>query len=271
MELIIDDKFFEDLSIDPGFITTYNETMALGLLKFTWNGSDIGPIDGSIYSCQKSEDDHILHLWTKNSKDQPKLIPVKILKYKNEIPIIIDECKPLFGLKKVGKHKAMIRGIPIVIIRYQGDISLKRYLNDMLLTPEKTGKYFLEEIRKVFVFRWLMCLNNNWENTIEVRTGAGINYPISCRENTFNYDAASLSTRIPRTIINTWFEGKDDLVDSSIESLIKDRDLSVLRFEIQKIINKFDKQLISWNNGIFDKILYASNTTKEEFSLPENF
>lgn len=258
MELIIDEKFFEELSL----LKEYNEEMSLSIPKFTWDGSDIGPIDGCIYSCQKSEDDHILHIWTKNQKGQAKLIPVKILKYKNEIPIIIDECKPLFGLKKVGKHKAMIKAVPIVIIKYQGDVSLKRYLNDMLLVPEKTGKFFIEEIRKVFIFRWLMCLNNNWENTIEVRTGGGINYPISCRENTFNYDSTSLSTRIPKTIINTWFNGKDEIIDSTIESLLKDKDLSVLRFEIQKIINKFDKQLISWNNGIFDKILCASNMIK---------
>lgn len=265
MELLINDKFFEELSLDIGsdldlnFVREYDEEMAITLPKFTWDGSDIGPIDGCIYSCQKSDHDHILHLWTKNPKGQPKLIPVKILKYKNEIPIIIDECKPLFGLKKVGKHKAMIKDIQVVIVRYQGDISLKRYLNDMLLTPEKTGKYFIEEIRKVFVFRWLMCLNNNWENTIEVRTGSGINYPISCRENTFNYDASSLSTRIPKTIMNIWFDGSEDMIDIITQSFLKDKDLSVLRFEIQKIINKFDKQLISWNNSIFDKILYASN------------
>jgi hypothetical protein len=128
-----------------------------------------------------------------------------------------------------------------------------------MLTPEKTGKYFIEEIRKVFAFRWLMCLNNNFENTIEVRTGVGINYPISCRENTFNYDSSSVSTRIPKTIIHTWFENKDELVDTTISILIKEKDLSVLRFEIQKIIKKFDKHLISWNNSIFEKLLIASN------------
>jgi hypothetical protein len=104
-----------------------------------------------------------------------------------------------------------------------------------------------------------MCLNNNFENTIEVRTGAGINYPISCRENTFNYDSTSSSTRIPKTIIQTWFENKDELVDTTINALIKGKDLSVLRFEIQKIIKKYDKHLISWNNGIFEKLLVASN------------
>jgi hypothetical protein len=128
-----------------------------------------------------------------------------------------------------------------------------------MLTPEKTGKYFIEEIRKVFAFRWLLCLNNNFENTIEVRTGAGINYPISCRENTFNYDSASSSTRIPKTIVQTWFENKDELVESTINSLVKGKDLSILRFEIQKIIKKFDKYLISWNNSIFEKLLIASN------------
>jgi hypothetical protein len=256
MELSIDENFFEHLD----FFSEYNdEEMDKNPIKFTWDGSDLGSIDKHIYSCVKSEDDHILYIWTKNQKGEPKLIPVKILKYKNEIPIIIDECKPLFGIKKVGKHKALLKSIPIILIRYQGDISLKRYLSDTMLVPEKTGKYFIEEIRKVFAFRWLLCLNNNFENTIEVRTGAGINYPISCRENTFNYDSTSSSTRIPKTIVYTWFENKDELVDSTINTLIKGKDLSVLRFEIQKIIKKYDKQLISWNNSIFEKLLVASN------------
>jgi hypothetical protein len=255
MELDLDENFFEHLE----FFSEYNDEMDKTPIKFTWDGSDIGPIDKSIYSCIKSEDDHILYIWTKNQKGEPKLIPVKILRYKNDIPIIIDECKPLFGIKKVGKHKAILKSVPIILIRYQGDISLKRYLIDTMLTPEKTGKYFIEEIRKVFAFRWLMCLNNNFENTIEVRTGVGINYPISCRENTFNYDSSSVSTRIPKTIIHTWFENKDELVDTTISILIKEKDLSVLRFEIQKIIKKFDKHLISWNNSIFEKLLIASN------------
>jgi hypothetical protein len=256
MELVLDENFFEHLD----FFSEYNdEEMDKIPIKFTWDGSDIGPIDKHIYSCVKSEDDHILYIWTKNQKGEPKLIPVKILRYKNDIPIIIDECKFLFGIKKVGKHKATLKSIQILLIRYQGDISLKRYLSDTMLTPEKTGKYFIEEIRKVFAFRWLLCLNNNFENTIEVRTGVGINYPISCRENTFNYDSSSVSTRIPKTIIHTWFENKDELVDTTISTMIKEKDLSVLRFEIQKIIKKFDKHLISWNNSIFEKLLIASN------------
>jgi hypothetical protein len=249
VELIFDESFFNELklSLEPN--------IKIPSLKFIWDGSDIGPIDDHIYSCQKSEDDHILALWTKNQKGESKLVLTKILKYKNEIPIIIDEMKPLFGIKKVGKHKASIRGFPIILIRYQGDVSLKRYMNDSTFTPEKMGKSFIQEIRRLFAFRSLVCLNNNYENTLEVRTGSGINHPISCRENNFNYDSCSKATRIPRTIVRTWFEDDIGLAEESILNLIKDKDLSILRFDIQKIIMKFDKQLISWNNAIFEKML----------------
>ena len=134
---------------------------------------------------------------------------------------------------------------------------MKKYFKDTGLNPTKTGAYFISELRKIFAFRWLMCLNCNFENTIEVRTGTGINHPISCRENTFNYDAMSLSTRIPKTIIKTWFDGDDALLDKIITDMVKGKDASMLRFKIQEIIMKFDKHLISWNNGIFDKILIA--------------
>jgi hypothetical protein len=251
MELIFDESFFEGIQL-----TKKIEDKMSGL-NITWDGSDIGAIDNYIYQCQKLEDDHILTLVTLNSKGVVKFIHAKILRYKNEIPFIVDECKPLFGLQKIGKHKATLKDVKIVLVRFQGDVSMKKYFKDTGLNPTKTGSYFVSELRKIFAFRWLMCLNCNYENTIEVRTGTGINHPISCRENTFNYDSLSLATRIPKTVIKTWFNNDDTLLDKVITEMVKDKDPSMFRFKIQEIIMKFDKHLISWNNGIFDKILIA--------------
>jgi len=251
MELIFDEIFFNEIQLTTKF------TDLMSGLNITWDGSDIGAIDNYIYQCQKLEDDHILTLITLNSKGVVKFVHAKILRYKNEVPFIIDECKPLFGIKKVGKHKATLKDVKVVLVRFQGDVSIKKYFKDTGLDPTKSGSHFKQELRKLFAFRWLMCLNCNYENTVEVRTGTGINHPISCRENTFNYDSSSLATRIPKTIIKTWFDEDDALADETITELVKDKDPSILRFEIQKIISRFDKQLISWNNGIFDKILIA--------------
>lgn len=252
MELIFDEIFFERINFKP---IAVRDKMADIHLK--WDGSNIGPIDDNIYQCRKSEDDHILTLWYMNDKEEIKLIDVKVLKYKNEVPIIVDECKPIFGLKKVGKHKATLKGEMVILVRYKGDISLKKFFTMTLMKPSKMGKPFIDEIRKLFVFRWFMCLNNNFDNTVEVRTGSGINFPISCRENTFNYDPDDKATRIPNTVMKHWFEDDEFLVDDCILNFVKDKDVCMLRFEIQKVIMKFDKQLISWNNSIFEKLLYA--------------
>lgn len=248
MELIFPDDFFEDIQLT-------NKIDIMDALNLTWDGSDIGAIDKYIYQCQKFEDDHILTLLTLSPKGITKFIHVKILKYKNEVPFIIDECKPLFGLQKTGKHKAKLKDARVTLVKFQGDVSLKKYLKDTNFKPETMGLYFLKEMRKLLAFRWLMCLNNNFENTIEVRTGTGINYPISCRENTFNYDALSNATRIPKTLIKNWFNDDEFLADQVVTDLVKDKDVSMLRFEIKKIIMKFDKDLVSWCNSIFDKIL----------------
>lgn len=250
-ELIFEKIFFIDIQLAKF------ENKKMKPINFIWDGSDIGNIDENIYDCKEIEKDHVLTLWGTNNKGEFKLVNVKILKYKNEIPIIVDECKPLFGLKKVGKHKAMLKNTPILLIRYQGDVSLQRYFRDMSLTPKKAGAPFVNEMRKLFIFRWFMCLVNNFENTIEVRTGTSINHPISCKENMFNYDSTSFSTRIPKNIIKKWFDDNDILVDDLIIDFIKDKDISILRFEIQKIIMKFDKNLISWNNGIFERLIEA--------------
>jgi hypothetical protein len=249
MELIFSEDFFDEIQLNNKLA----ENMTA--LNLTWDGSDIGAIDNHIYQCQKFEDDHILTLLALSPKGMTKFVHVKILKYKNEVPFIIDECKPLFGLPKTGKHKATLKDVKVTLVKFQGDISLKKYLKDTNFKPDKMGLYFLTEMRKLLAFRCLMCLNNNWENTIEVRTGTGINYPISCRENTFNYDPMSSATRIPKTLTKTWFNDDEFLADEITTNLIKDKDVSMLRFEIKKIIMKFDKDLISWCNGIFDKIL----------------
>jgi hypothetical protein len=251
MELIFDEIFFEEIQLNRKI------TNIMTGLNIAWDGSDIGAIDKYIYQCQKLEDDHILTLITLNSKGVVKFVHAKILKYKNEVPFIIDECKPLFGLQKIGKHKATLKDVKVVLVRFQGDVSIKKYVKDTGLNPTKTGTYFISELRKIFAFRWIMCLTCNFENTIEVRTGTGINHPISCRENNFKYDSMSLSTRIPKTIIKTWFDDDDALLDKIITDMVKGKDVSMLRFKIQEIIMKFDKHLISWNNGIFDKILIA--------------
>lgn len=64
--------------------------------EFPWDGSDIGEID-----------EHV-----KKSKNKDKCIKVKfscgikvfLMPFKNLIPIIADEIKPLFGIVKIGRH-----------------------------------------------------------------------------------------------------------------------------------------------------------------------
>jgi len=250
-ELIFEKDFFEDIQLSN------SNQIKMKPIQLKWDGSDIGAIDENIYDCKQFDNDHVLTLWYQNSKGEFKLSQVKILKYKNEIPIIIDECKPLFGLKKVGKHKAILKDNPIILVRYQGDVSLSRYFKDMGITYKKAGEPFIHELRKIFIFRWFMCLVNNFENIIEVRTGTAMNHPISYKENSFNYDSTSFSTRIPKTIIKKWFNNDELLVDTMITEFIKEKDISILRFEIQKIIMKFDKNLISWNNGIFERFIIS--------------
>ena len=254
MELNFDKEFYS--KINP--VMEYSDTKPL--LNLQWDGTDVGNIDSCVMSITKTEyeeDEYILGLWSLNSKNQRVITRAKLLKYRDEVPLIADECKPLFGIKKVGKHKATLCGYEVILVRYQGDISLKKYLQDRNLKPEKTGVYFIEEMRKIFAFRWIMCLNNNFENTIEVRTEGTTCHPISCKENTFSYHATENATRIPKTIIKNWFEDNDDLSEKYIIDMLKDKDISMIRIQIQKIIMKFNKQLIGWNNSIFDKMLHS--------------
>jgi hypothetical protein len=232
----------------------------IGLI-LKWDGTDIGDITEYVLSHKKIEYGNCIDIWTRVTKvkksgeqtEVNKLLPVKILKFKNEIPLISDEFKSLFKVPQTGMHKATFSGTECIIQRTIDDIPLDKYLEK---TPKnKITPLFYSEIRKIFAFRWLMCLNCNYENKLDVRVDGGSAFPISCKETTFSLDGDKNACRIPKNVLKEWFENKEEIFQDTVKELLNDRDPNYLKIEIVKIINKYSNKYIGWANSIYNKVI----------------
>lgn len=220
-------------------------------IQLTWDGSNLGNIDSFIYMYRKCKDERLV-IWTQNSSKKNKLLEVKIVKYKDEIPLIADELKVIFSIPQVGKHRINYKNEEYIMIRADSDVPLEDYIIEVgksNLTP-----MFKKEVQRLFAFRWLICMTCNYESKIMVRIDV-LSYPISHFENKFTLDFLSSSSRVPKTVIRDWFEGKEELLLRTIYELIDGRDTNILRSKVCDIIRKYGSKHIGWSNSIYDRII----------------
>jgi hypothetical protein len=243
------ESFFSDI---PGYhISCYSMTPFEGL-KLKWNGEHLGEIDKYVVAYRRNDYDDCIFLWEFRSK-KLNLTEVRIMKYKDDIPLIADDLKALFQLPQAGKHRAILKGQECIITRYLGDVSYENYFCGK--DKEALSPGFIQEIRRLYVFRYLICLNCNYENRIEIRTGLGAHFPISCRENTYSLNPIDSASRIPKNVIKEWFEDKDEMVIDIAKEMLDGKDITMFKFQISDAIRKYEHgRYISWVNAIYDRI-----------------
>jgi len=222
------------------------------LLSCKWDGSYLGPIDDSIH---KIIDKNRLCIWTLNSKNQQKLVEVKYFKFKNEIPLISDEIKKLFDIPQIGMHVISYKDNPYIMTRSHNDVSLLEYFTHV--KRSELSSLFINEMRRLFAFRWILCLNSNYENKIEVRIDGDLHYPISYSESKYSFITTENGCRIPQTILKDWFDGSNELLDTHIRSLLENKNPDDLKCKIRDIINKYSNKYVSWVNSIYDRIIHS--------------
>jgi hypothetical protein len=157
-------------------------------------------------------------------------------------------------LPTVGKHKASLKDELCIITKYENDIPYENFFETHSKKSLSPG--FIKEMQRLYVFRFLVCLNCNYENRIEIRTGMGAHFPISCRENTYSLDPVDSASRIPKNVIKEWFENNDEMViDVAKDMLSVASDITMFKFHISDNIRKYEKgKYISWVNSIYDRI-----------------
>jgi hypothetical protein len=222
-------------------------------LELKWNNSDIDSIDDSIVFYSKKYDDDLLYVWQRK-KNKVKLTPIRILKYKDDIPFIVEEFKKIFMLPTVGKHKATIKGQTCIVTKYENDIPYDKFFETH--TKTHLSKGFIKEMQRLYIFRFLICLNCNYENRIEIRQPVGDIYPISCREVKFSFCSDENACRLPNNLIKDWFNNDHYSAILLAKEMIEDFDIMLLKFKLCDIVHKYEHgKYIGWVNTIYDRLL----------------
>jgi hypothetical protein len=222
---------------------------------FTWDGSDLGDITRATYLLYPIDTDMGALVWTKRSEKR-RLEQVRIHTYTDSIPLIVDELKPLFDLTKVGRHQAIIEGRHVILCRMVVEAGTMEYnLKDFTSHHSEVPEYLRMQIRKNYVFRWLLHLTSNTDSSMIIREHPGpIFLCLSYRDSSVCWDSKrEQTTRIPSTAIDSWFTGREQVM-ALLREMVADRTIGQLREQINSVINRVDRSAIGLTTYILNRI-----------------
>ena len=219
-----------------------------------WDGSHLGDISEYFISINEPEDGKIgskLNLKIKN-----RIVTCYAWKFKNKLPLLIDELKPLFGIPKIGRHTCIIHENHLLIARC---INKNENIYDSLI-HEIDNEKMEELITLRHIFGILGSSNSFW-----YRPTVGV---MLYRDITINFDKKT--SKISDSLINKYFDSDRERVELAMERLLRKSCVShninpsspthllkiqqLLRIEIEKVIRRLDPDLIYINVCILSRI-----------------
>jgi len=248
--------FFDSFKSEPTFLDM--ATPAINSLELKWDNSDIGPIDDCVVFYQKEKGNDLLYVWERvNSRFQ--MTPIRIMKYKDDIPFIVEEFKRIFNIATTGKHKALLKNEECIIARYVNDIPYDEYFETHSISFVSDS--LKKDIQRLYVFRYLVCLNCNYENRIEIRQPTIYDvFPISCQEIKFSLSSDNNACRLPNNVVKDWFDNDHYKVVEIGKEMLKNFDITMLKFKMGDIIRKYNNgKYIHWVNTIYDRLCLIKN------------
>lgn len=180
---------------------------------------------------------------------------------KDFFPLIIDELKPVFTLKKSGTHSVYRRKQLYLLTRIPltdaGKILEEVSLKDIDLSS-RVNVVFSRQIQTILCFRELLAISPACESTIHVRCPPrGVPYPISVRETRMSF--GTYKPILSKVTLKKWFpHNEQNLV---IQSMIREDDddivttIAKVRTKIEDIINRIDKEVIWCSAFIVDRLM----------------
>jgi hypothetical protein len=209
-------------------------------IKIDWDNTFIGEIDTLV--SESNNEKNKINILICNEK-------VSLYEFENFIPLICEELKELFKLRKSGKHIVKYKNKHMLMVKSKNQFNLKYYLESQNIKINKLPDYIKNEVKKFIAFRYICCLKTNTEKCFDIVFDPLVPpYIIDTSEDDINYNS-----KISQRLITDWY-GNTENFHNTIKELINDRDITLLRFQIQKIIEKFDKNLITWSNVIYNRM-----------------
>ena len=218
----------------------------MNVFKLLWNGSNLGNITNNVIKILPPRLNGLgefLHMRYESTD-----IICHIYKYKDDIPLIIDEIKPIFGLEKIGRHTCLIKN--------------KKYLLSQIceeneyIFNEVENKYDIQQIRETIAFRYIMCITTTG-NFLWYRKSSVLSYK-DCSINPSRDDF-----KLSLVIIKKWFENDNNMIyDTIYHMLIKICNnkynlrytVRQIVFNISAIILQINKNFIFLANIILNKL-----------------
>lgn len=232
---------------------------------FKWDGTDITELISKcdIYGAKFNRLKYwvIQHTNHESGKASEETCIVK--SSKNSLSCLADELKPVFGLPKLGTHWCRLNAKTYILVKCnrttEGYIKEEITLN---MIDVSTSLLKLQ-IQEVFAFRELLGVTCSFESSIVIREGKSGYYPISFQEPSM---ATGDSKVIPFTILDKWFD--DTSMDIVVKRLCRINNierlstvLHELRNQIEYIIERVDRRMITYKNCIINRITERLQTT----------
>lgn len=200
-------------------------------MNWGWDGSDLGKYPQELIRASIKDE-----MGRKVLLGFTPPVWVIVTGYKDNLPFVADALKPLFDLKRVGRHKIQIGKDKYVIERVRRGMPL----SFISTPPEEMNITTLTEIRKCFIFRELLGLKPNNESCLLMElTSDGVSV-ISFRDYTLN-DNDGLS----KTNWEKWFAGVDitSLLETMVGCVLTHLSLAVVAESIERKIRSADPGL----------------------------
>jgi hypothetical protein len=233
-------------------------------IKF--NNTNFGDIDKFI--AEKFINDN-RDLYKLRLKSENKNLYVNVFKYKNDFPLILDEIKKYFPVYKTNYAIVNIEGEKYLAYKSTNSIPLKEYLEHTNI--ERSTKK--RDIQRIFIFNYIMCVNSNFENKIYVFPYDENDILVDIRycdcimlkcvnEKSFKQDS---SNEISKRILKEFFDGSIENFYKLAYEMVKGIDNDKLKWELEKIVSKYDDNYVYWINAVYIKFQEIKNLYRKSF------
>lgn len=211
-----------------------------------WDGSKLGCFSSEVIEQEFKEKQR--KYWQLRLEETFYALVIEKNKKYGLFPILSDELKPLFGLRKLGSHQIQIGKKEYFLFRVEFDHDTLYW--DVTLTEYKEKIEDRKMIAKIFIFHDLLAITNANQSSIILRKEAGelAAYSYVLKNSHFFKDSVSL----PYKVSNKWLEEYDH--GELLQEMIGDN-LAELGFEIEKVIRRIDRDFVWLSSSILDRIM----------------
>jgi hypothetical protein len=231
------------------------------VLVLKWDGSDLGDIGSHITHILNFKNITYYYLLASFITSKPTYHMVSLKEYKDSVPLICDELKPLFNLSKIGRHKVTIASKEYIMDRFHNQESK--------MDPEYTKIYphITNSVKLCYTFRWIMGLTLSHDSSLIIRKYPnGLITAISSRENNLDYSDLKRGSKLSQRCLKLWFNNDNEDIDKTVKLMINNRDLIFLRFDIDRIVRRVDKDMVWWTAFIIERLSWQMSPVKLPFS-----